>query len=131
MSDYAYFEDNYRLIAIDLSKQKALDADPRAIQQIAFQGVAGGDHNTKIRLYTILEQSKETVLEFYKGTLDRQLKQLKTAVKDKTGATLRMSFKMFDGNDLPHELLLTTRQKEKQRNAFNKNMSTDLTLSKT
>ena len=63
--------------------------------------------------------------------LHRQLKQLKTAVKDKTGATLRMSFKMFDGNDLPHELLLTTRQKEKQRNAFNKNMSTDLTLSKT
>ena len=109
LSDYAYFEDNYRLIAIDLSKQKALDADPRAIQQIAFQGVAGGNYNTKIRPYTILEQSKETVLEFYKGTLDRQLKQLKTAFRDKTGTTLRMSFKMFDGNDLPHELLLTTR----------------------
>ena len=42
---------------------------------------------------------------------DRQLKQLKTAVKDKTGATLRISFKMLDGNDLPHEFLLTTRQK--------------------
>ena len=66
--DYAYFKDNYRLIAVDLSKQKALDADPRAIQQIVFQGVVGGDDNTKIRLYTILEQSKETVLEFYKGT---------------------------------------------------------------
>ena len=57
--DYAYFKDNYRLIAVDLSKQKALDADPRTIQQIVFQWVVGGDNNTKIRLYTILEQSKE------------------------------------------------------------------------
>ena len=68
MLDYAYFKDNYRLIAVDLSKQKALDADPRAIQQIVFQGVIGGNNGTKIRIYTILEQSKETVLEFYKGT---------------------------------------------------------------
>ena len=65
--DYAYFKDNYRLIVVDLTKQKALDANLRAIQQIVFQGVVGGD-NTKIRLYTILEQPKETVLEFYKGT---------------------------------------------------------------
>ena len=69
--DYAYFKDNYRLIVVDLSKQKALDADPRAIQQIVFQGVVGGDDNTKIRLCTVLEQSKETVLEFYKGTAKR------------------------------------------------------------
>ena len=61
---------------------------------------------------------------------DRQLKQLKTTVKDKTGTSLRMSLKKLDGNDLPHELLLTTRQKTKLRNAFNNNMSTDLTLSK-
>ena len=61
---------------------------------------------------------------------DTQLKKLKTAVKDKTGTNLRISFKMFDGNDLPHELLLTTRQKTKLRNAFNNNMSTDLKLSK-
>ena len=60
---------------------------------------------------------------------DTQLKKLKTSVKNKTGTTMRMSFKMFDGNDLPHELLLTTRQKPKLRNAFNNNMSTDLTLS--
>ena len=65
--DYAYFKDNYRLIAVDLSKQKALDADPRAIQQTVFQGVAGGANDTKIRLYTILKKSKETVLQFYKG----------------------------------------------------------------
>ena len=68
MSDYAYFKDNYKLITINLSKQKALYADPRATERVVFQGVVGGDNNTKIRLYTILEQSKETVLEFYKGT---------------------------------------------------------------
>ena len=54
--DYAYFKDNYRLIAVDLSKQKALDADPRGIQQIVFQGVVGGDDGLKMRLYTILEK---------------------------------------------------------------------------
>ena len=41
--------------------------------------------------------------------IDTQLKKLKIAVKDKTEATLRMNLKMLDGNDLPHELLLTTR----------------------
>ena len=43
---------------------------------------------------------------------------------------MRISLKMFDGDDLPHELLLTTRQKTKLRNAFNNNMSTDIRLSK-
>ena len=55
------------LIAVDLSKQKALDADPRAIQQRVFQGVGGGEI-IQTRLYTIIEQSKETMLEFSKGT---------------------------------------------------------------
>ena len=55
--------------------------------------------------------------------------KLKTAVKTNTGTTLRMSLKMLDGNDLPHELLSTTRQKTKLRNALNNNMSTDLALS--
>ena len=68
MLDYAYFKNNYRLTPVDLSKQKASDADPRAIQQIVFQGLVGRDDNTKIRLYTIFEQSKETALDFYKGT---------------------------------------------------------------
>ena len=66
--DYANFRDNYKLIAADLSKQKALDADARVIQQIVFQGVVGGDDGTKIRLYTILEQPKEAMLDFAKGT---------------------------------------------------------------
>ena len=63
--------------------------------------------------------------------LDKQLEKLKTTVKNKAGTTLRMSFKMFNGNDLRHELLPTTRQKTKIRNSFNSNMSTDLKLSKT
>ena len=61
---------------------------------------------------------------------DTQLRKLKTAVKNKTGSTLRISLKMFDGNNLSQELLLTTRQKTKLRNAFNNNMSTDIKLSK-
>ena len=62
--DFAYFEKNYRLIAVDLSKQKALDADSRAIQQIIFTGKT----DNQIRIYYILEQSKETILEFSKET---------------------------------------------------------------
>ena len=62
---------------------------------------------------------------------DTQMKKLKTVVTNKTGTALRMSLKMLDGNDLPHELLLTTRQKAKLRNAFNNNMLTDLKLSRT
>ena len=62
---------------------------------------------------------------------DSQIKKLKDAVKDNTGTTLRIDLKMFNGNDLPHELLLTTRQKTKLRNAFNNNMPADLKLSKT
>ena len=60
---------------------------------------------------------------------DMQLKKLKTAVKNKAGTTLRMSLKMFDGNDLPHELLLKSRQRTKLRNVFNNNMSTGVKLS--
>ena len=66
--DYAYFKDNYRLIAVDLSNLKALDADPWTVQPIVFQRIVGGENNTKIRLYTILEQSKEEILELAKGT---------------------------------------------------------------
>ena len=57
-------------------------------------------------------------------------KKLKNAVKNKTGTTLRISLKMLNGNDLPHELLLTTRQKAKLRNASNNNMSIHLKPSK-
>ena len=62
--DFSYFDKSYRLIAADLSKQKALDADSRAIQQIIFTGKA----SAAVIIYYILEQSKETILEFAKGT---------------------------------------------------------------
>ena len=62
--DFAYFKEKYRPIAADLSKQKALDADSRAIQQIIFTGKTSAD----VVIYYILEKSKETILEFSKGT---------------------------------------------------------------
>ena len=69
MLDFNYFEKNYRLIAADLSKQKALDADSRAIQQIIFTGkIKATAANKRVIICYILEQSKETILEFSKGT---------------------------------------------------------------
>ena len=60
----------YRLIAADLSKQKALDADARAIQRITFTGkIKAAADCTRVIIYYILEQSKETMLEFFKGTI--------------------------------------------------------------
>ena len=59
-----------------------------------------------------------------------QLNKLKSAVKNKQRTTLRMNARMFNGNKLPHELLLTTRQTTKLRNAIENNMSTDIKLSK-
>ena len=66
---YAYFEMNYKLIAVDLSKQIALDAGSRAIKQIIFTGkIKVNISNTGVLIYYILEQSKESKLEFAKGT---------------------------------------------------------------
>ena len=59
------------------------------------------------------------------------MNNLKPAVKNQTGVTLRTSIKIFEGNNIPHELLLTTRQKTKLRNTFKNNMSTDIKFSKT
>ena len=67
--DYSYFRKNYRLLAADLSKQKALDADSRAIQQIIFTGkIKATVANTRVVIFYVLEKSKETILEFSKGT---------------------------------------------------------------
>ena len=63
--DYNYFDKHYKLVAVDLSKQKELDADPRAIQQIEFKYMLG----TNSTIYCVLEKSKEAILEFYKGTV--------------------------------------------------------------
>ena len=62
--DHQYFKGYYQLIAVNLSKQKELDSDPRAIQQIEFYGKL----ETNSPVCTVLETSKETILEFNKGT---------------------------------------------------------------
>ena len=65
--DYAYFKKYYKTIAIDLSKQQALDSDTKAIQQINFTANLCRENNT--RFYFILDEAKETVFEFSDGTV--------------------------------------------------------------
>ena len=60
--DYIYFHKYYKMIAVDLSKQQTLDADPKAIQQITF--TANLDRAGNARIYFVLEEAKETVLDF-------------------------------------------------------------------
>ena len=60
--DYTYFKNYYKMFPTDLSKQQALDADPRAIQQINF--TANLDRAGNTRIYFILEEAKETIFEF-------------------------------------------------------------------
>ena len=63
--DFNYFDKHYKLVAFDLSKQKESDADPRAIQQTEFKYML----RTNSTIYWVLEKSKETMLEFYEGTV--------------------------------------------------------------
>ena len=65
--DYSYFKENYKMIAIDLSKQQVLDADPTAIQQINF--TANLDKAGNTTMFFIIEEAKETVFEFSQGTV--------------------------------------------------------------
>ena len=65
--DYPYFANTYKMITVDLSKQQALDADPRAIQQINF--TANLDRVGNTRVYFILGEAKETILDFSQGTV--------------------------------------------------------------
>ena len=65
--DYSYFKDNYKIIAIDLSKQQALHSDPTAIQQISF--AANLDRAEDTTMFFIIEGAKENVLDFSQGTV--------------------------------------------------------------
>ena len=152
--DYPYFANNYKMIAVNLSKQQALDADPRAIQQINF--TANLDRAGNTRVYFILEEAKETILDFSQGTVkvfnliyikmtqynslnvklsNSLLNKLKSSIKNETDVVLRISSNMVsnsnDNTNFPHELLLTNRQVANIRKAFAKNTSTDIKLSKT
>ena len=62
--DYSYFKDHYKMIAVDLSKQQALDTNPRAIQQINL--MANLDRTGNTTMFFIIEEAKETVLAFHK-----------------------------------------------------------------
>ena len=57
----------YKMIAVDVSKEQVLDADPRAIQQINF--TANLNRAGRTRVYFILEEAKETILDFSQGTV--------------------------------------------------------------
>ena len=90
------------MIVVNLSKQQGLAADPRANQQINF--TANLDRAGNTRIYFILEEAKETILDFSQGTViitqynslnvklsNSQFNKLKSAIKDKTDVVLRLS----------------------------------------
>ena len=65
MLDYNYFKEHYKMIAIDLSKQQELDSDSKAIHQINFIE----NLENELTLFLIIEETKETVLDFLQGTV--------------------------------------------------------------
>ena len=65
--DYNYFNKCYKMVLMDLSKQQAFDADPRAIQQINFTGSLTREGNAT--MFFIIEEAKETILDFSQGTV--------------------------------------------------------------
>ena len=139
--------DFYRLITIDLSRQKQLYADPKSIQRIEFDGqlkkledhgnAKESDNDQSMFVLKILEKIKVTRLKFSQGSITRlkvtntQLNKLKSAVNNKAGTILILNNKNLEHEELPRELLfLTTRQTTKIRNAFSNNKSTDIKHSK-
>ena len=113
--DYQYFKIHYQLTAIDLSKQNALDADSRAIQQIEFYGMLKTNCSFRkiktISLRTLQRNSKSSVIvkmveysEVNVKSSDLQLNKPTTATKNRQGLILRMNTKIFNGNNLPSKL---------------------------
>ena len=152
--DYPHFKENHKMIAIDLSKQQALDADPTATQQIFFFDRAG-----KATMFFIIEGAKEPwtfgrncncivnvlynnlfylILYQYKTTQynslnvnlsNTQLSKLKSIIKNKPEVVSRLSSNMLgnsgDENSFQHKLLLTNRQAPNLRKAFSNTLSTE------
>ena len=67
--DYNYFNNYYKMIVIDLSKQQTLDTDPKAIQQINFTGNLIREGNANTTMFFIIEETKETIFDFSQGTV--------------------------------------------------------------
>ena len=143
MLDYDYIQNLYRLIAVDLSRQKVLDANSKAIQQIEFIGQSKNPGNEilvneSMFVLTILEKIKEASIKYFSrkcnsfinnNKLSRsesqtnkyKIKQIKIWSKKKTGTILRINKKNSEDEEMPHELFLTTKQTTKTRNAFANN----------
>ena len=140
------------MFAIDLSKQQALDADPKAIQRINFTGILARDPVANTTMFFIIGEAKETPLDFHKelwkycnsilptryNTLtvklsNSQLNKLKSGIKNGTEVTLKLLSNIVgdanDENNFPHKLLLT--QVSKLCKAFANGSSANMKLSKT
>ena len=134
-----------QLIRVNLSKQKELDAHSKNYS--ANEILWNASYQLKCMYYLrkakrndigILQRNSKSYVRIYKWLTivnvklsDSQLNKLRFSVENQTGVRLRTNIKMFDGDKLPHELLLTTRQKTNLRNLFENNMSTDVKLPKT
>ena len=156
MLDYNYFKNYYKIIAIDLSKQEALDADPKEIHQINFSENLAQEADTT--MFFIIEEAKKTVLDFSQGTVkvfsfyfllkykmtqyntlneklsDSQLNKLKSGVKNDTEVTLKISpnvvgdsYDSYDENNFRHKLLLTNTQISRLLKAFANGSSANIT----
>ena len=124
-TDYDYIKNHYRLIAVNLSRQKELDAYRKTIKQIQF-----------VETRLTFPQGSVTVLKKMANYEEArvkltytQLTKLKSAAKSKTGTTLRKAKKNVQDEKSPYELLLT-RQKTKIGHAFANNMLADIKLNK-
>ena len=142
------------MIAEDLSKKQALDADPKAIQEANFIG----NIETNLSMFFIIEEAKETVLGFYKalGKLcnflcfnikmaqynswnvklsHSELNKLKPGIENRTEVTLNLSSNVIgnsnDETNIAHRLLLTNTQVSMLCKAFANNSSANINLSKT
>ena len=122
-----------------ITSKATRDADPDTDPVVAAVNIPTNATfkitDTKFPVVPLLAEDNNKLLEVGYSKVNvklsnSQLNKLKSAAKNQTGATLRRNIKMFNGNNLPHELLLRTRQTTKFRNAFKNNMSTDLKLSK-
>ena len=151
--DYAYFKENCKSVAVDLSKHQALHADPKQIQQINFPGNLNRPAITMI--FFIIKETKEIISSFWQGTTrvvkhrmnqcntlnlnlsNSELNRLKSksGIRNGTEVILDLSSNVIsDSNDKINftlKLLLTDTQVSRIRKAFTNNSSTNIKLSKT
>ena len=124
--DYNYFNEYYEMISIDLSKQQAFDANPKAIQQINFIGNLNRKDNQDWNI-------NDNTTMFFISNL--QLNKLKSGVKNGTEVTLKLSLNIVSDSDdetnFRHKLLLTNTQVSRLCKAFANNSSANVKLSKT